>query len=103
MRSGKLLTEGRPGELMDKYNCTNLEDVFLLLSRKQQEGEDSTEIPPVTYASESLSDDSSIDSEEVFSREGFCFAVRLPFPAIEWDGLSANFETGPWHAYQYLS
>lgn len=38
MRNGKLLSEGSPATLMAKYNCNNVEDVFLLLSRKQQEG-----------------------------------------------------------------
>lgn len=33
-----MLSEGEPETLMAKYNCNNVEEVFLLLSRKQQEG-----------------------------------------------------------------
>lgn len=35
MRSGRLLAEESPGALLQKYRCSNLEDVFLKLSRKQ--------------------------------------------------------------------
>lgn len=35
MRSGRLLAEESPQSLLTHYRCTNLEDVFLKLSRKQ--------------------------------------------------------------------
>lgn len=35
MRSGRLLAEESPQALLTMYRCTNLEDVFLKLSRKQ--------------------------------------------------------------------
>lgn len=35
MRSGRLLAEHSPQSLLTMYRCTNLEDVFLKLSRKQ--------------------------------------------------------------------
>lgn len=35
MRSGKLLAEESPHVLLSMYGCTSLEEVFLLLSRKQ--------------------------------------------------------------------
>ncbi|KAI2474339.1 ATP binding cassette (ABC) protein subfamily H member, partial [Diabrotica virgifera virgifera] len=35
MRSGKLLAEESPQVLLQMYQCTSLEDVFLKLSRKQ--------------------------------------------------------------------
>lgn len=35
MRSGKLLAEESPAALLSMYHCTSLEEVFLLLSRKQ--------------------------------------------------------------------
>lgn len=35
MRAGRLLAEESPQELLTKYRCSNLEDVFLKLSRKQ--------------------------------------------------------------------
>lgn len=35
MRSGRLLAEESPAALLANYRCTNLEDVFLKLSRKQ--------------------------------------------------------------------
>lgn len=35
MRSGKLLAEESPQVLLSMYNCQNLEEVFLKLSRKQ--------------------------------------------------------------------
>lgn len=38
MRNGRLLAEGGPEQLMARFNCTNIEDVFLLLSRKHQRG-----------------------------------------------------------------
>ena len=34
MRSGKLLDEGAPNDLLEKYNKPNLEDVFLGLCQK---------------------------------------------------------------------
>lgn len=36
MRNGKLLAEAPPMKLIEKYECSELEDVFLLLSRKQE-------------------------------------------------------------------
>ena len=38
MREGKLLAEEPPLQLMDKYNCTDLEGAFLKLSHKQDIG-----------------------------------------------------------------
>jgi len=35
MRNGTLLAEDSPSELLKLYGCVSLEDVFLLLSRKQ--------------------------------------------------------------------
>lgn len=35
MRSGRLLAEESPANLLAQYQCKNLEDVFLKLSRKQ--------------------------------------------------------------------
>lgn len=35
MRSGRLLAEESPNNLLATYRCKNLEDVFLQLSRKQ--------------------------------------------------------------------
>lgn len=35
MRSGRLLAEESPQNLLTTYRCSNLEDVFLKLSRKQ--------------------------------------------------------------------
>lgn len=35
MRSGRLLAEESPANLLATYHCKNLEDVFLKLSRKQ--------------------------------------------------------------------
>jgi hypothetical protein len=35
MRNGTLLAEDSPAELLKLYSCNTLEDVFLLLSRKQ--------------------------------------------------------------------
>lgn len=35
MRSGRLLAEESPRALLQMYNCSSLEDVFLKLSRKQ--------------------------------------------------------------------
>lgn len=35
MRSGKLLAEQSPQLLLEQYGCQSLEEVFLLLSRKQ--------------------------------------------------------------------
>lgn len=35
MRSGRLLAEESPQTLLTMYRCSNLEDVFLKLSRKQ--------------------------------------------------------------------
>lgn len=35
MRSGRLLAEESPQSLLTMYRCSNLEDVFLKLSRKQ--------------------------------------------------------------------
>lgn len=37
MRRGVLLTEEPPHHLMTNQNCSNLEDAFLQLSRRQQE------------------------------------------------------------------
>ena len=34
-RNGKILAEGSPSELMIRYNCSTLEEVFLHLCRKQ--------------------------------------------------------------------
>ncbi|XKL64715.1 hypothetical protein PGB90_004801 [Kerria lacca] len=36
MRNGNILANEDPTKLMEKYNCNTLEDVFLLLSRKQE-------------------------------------------------------------------
>ena len=38
MRNGKLLDEGSPGFLLAKYRCSTIEQVFLLLSSKQDMG-----------------------------------------------------------------
>lgn len=35
MRTGRLLAEESPQQLLATYRCNNLEDVFLKLSRKQ--------------------------------------------------------------------
>lgn len=35
MRSGRLLAEEAPNALLTMYRCSNLEEVFLKLSRKQ--------------------------------------------------------------------
>lgn len=35
MRTGRLLAEESPQQLLTTYRCTNLEEVFLKLSRKQ--------------------------------------------------------------------
>ncbi|XP_046820334.1 ABC transporter G family member 20-like [Vespa crabro] len=37
LRSGKLLAETTPNQLMDRFQCDNLEDAFLELSRHQQD------------------------------------------------------------------
>ncbi|MFX1500251.1 MAG: ABC transporter ATP-binding protein [Promethearchaeota archaeon] len=37
MRNGKIIEEGTPGELKEKYNVNNIEDIFILLSK---EGDD---------------------------------------------------------------
>lgn len=37
MRDGTLLAEDGPESLIRKYECDNLEDVFLMLSRRQEE------------------------------------------------------------------
>lgn len=36
MRNGKLLDEGPPSFLLNKYGCSTIESVFLLLSAKQE-------------------------------------------------------------------
>ena len=36
MRNGVLMTEASPAQLLEKYQTDSLEDVFLELSRKQQ-------------------------------------------------------------------
>lgn len=62
MRNGKLLTEGSPATLMAKYNCSNVEDVFLLLSRKQQEGHlNSGARPDIELEEITLTDESRKD------------------------------------------
>lgn len=37
MRSGKLLAESSPNQLMEKFQCESLDEVFLNLSIKQEE------------------------------------------------------------------
>ena len=37
MRSGKLLEEGAPNDLLEKYNKPNLEEVFLGLCQKDRD------------------------------------------------------------------
>lgn len=37
MRDGTLLAEDGPESLIRKFECDNLEDVFLMLSRRQEE------------------------------------------------------------------
>jgi hypothetical protein len=37
MRDGTLLAEDSPDSLIRKFECDNLEDVFLMLSRRQEE------------------------------------------------------------------
>lgn len=36
LRNGKILSEGEPQALLDKYNCNTIEGVFALLSRQQE-------------------------------------------------------------------
>lgn len=38
MRDGVLLAEESPLDLMQRYQCSNLEDAFLILSKKQDTG-----------------------------------------------------------------
>lgn len=38
MRGGKLLAEASPTELLEKFNTRSLEEVFLILSQKQEAG-----------------------------------------------------------------
>lgn len=38
MREGRLLAEESPGRLLSIFNTETLEDVFLILSRRQEEG-----------------------------------------------------------------
>lgn len=44
MRSGRLLAEESPQNLLTQYRCTNLEEVFLKLSRKQGQNNEVTEL-----------------------------------------------------------
>jgi hypothetical protein len=39
MRGGKLLAERPPQQLMSAFNSSNLEEVFLTLSKKQEEAD----------------------------------------------------------------
>lgn len=51
MRNGQLLAEESPSQLMIKHNCSNLEQAFLELSKKQytstigQEDENCVSVP----------------------------------------------------------
>jgi hypothetical protein len=36
MRGGVLLSEGSPSQLLISQNCSNLEEAFLVLSKKQE-------------------------------------------------------------------
>lgn len=49
MRRGVLLTEEPPHHLMANQNCTNLEDAFFQLSRKQQEVLDSEKLKGIKH------------------------------------------------------
>lgn len=44
MRSGRLLAEESPRNLLQMYSCASLEDVFLKLSRKQGQYAPPTEL-----------------------------------------------------------
>ncbi|KAL2720362.1 ABC transporter G family member 20 isoform X2 [Vespula squamosa] len=44
MRSGKLLAESTPSQLLDQFQCDNLEDAFLELSKHQNENRNVSEI-----------------------------------------------------------
>ena len=39
MRNGRLLTEESPSQLMNRYNTSSLEDIFLRLSQQQLNAE----------------------------------------------------------------
>lgn len=43
MRSGRLLAQASPDDLLVRYHCNSLEDVFLKLSRKQESIKDTNE------------------------------------------------------------
>lgn len=38
MRNGKILAEGEPQALLNQFNCSNIENMFLLLSKRQKDG-----------------------------------------------------------------
>lgn len=40
MRHGQLLAETTPQALLARFQCTNLEEAFLILSQKQKENQD---------------------------------------------------------------
>lgn len=46
LRNGKILAEGDPRSLLDEHQCSTVDDLFLLLSQKQEE-----DIPSVSYDS----------------------------------------------------
>ena len=52
MRNGKILAEGKPQTLLETYNCTSIENVFVYLSRKQVEKSLFNEIKERNYAME---------------------------------------------------
>ena len=38
LRNGKILAEGNPNDLLEEFNCDNIENLFILLSTRQEEG-----------------------------------------------------------------
>ncbi|XP_012281429.1 ABC transporter G family member 20 isoform X2 [Orussus abietinus] len=48
LRSGKLLAESSPGELLARFRCDTLEEAFLILSQRQKERQDGGQVESVT-------------------------------------------------------
>lgn len=47
MRNGVLLTEEDPQQLILKYNCSDLEETFLMLSQRQEDNRQNTKVNSV--------------------------------------------------------
>ncbi|XP_072378312.1 ABC transporter G family member 23-like isoform X2 [Diabrotica undecimpunctata] len=55
MRKGKLLTEENPETLLERYGCELLEDVFIILSSRQEETEQTSGVDNLAFQSSQTS------------------------------------------------